>query len=251
MKEQLEWSTVKRKVGDLKPYKGNPRQWTEKDIQNMENSFRKFGYTQLIMITPNNTIVAGHLRHHILNLQGKHSSMIEVRISNRNLTRKEFEHYLLFDNKSAEGKWDKDTLANMFGIEICIEAGFSERELGINLSEPIDMGESVMRSSEYDIEQAQSKAERESLERKHLAEKEKIIRETREQLLTDLKTGKEALPDVIKNRLAKEITIDMIPDKVKKEILGKSNVVKEYKEKEIGENGLETNNVCPKCKYEW
>ena len=251
MKDKLEWSTVKRKVSDLKKWKSNPRLWKEHDIQEMSKSLETYGYTRLIMVDVNNVIIAGNLCHHVLCLQGKHSQTIEVRTPNRKLTPKEFQKYGLLDNKMAESKWDYEVLANEFNVDDLISVGFSERELGISLSDPIDMGESVMRPSEYDIEQAREQAEREALERKHQAEKEKITREAREQLLTDLKTGKEALPDVIKNRLVKEITIDMIPDKVKKEILGKSNVVKEYKEKEIGENGLETNNVCPKCKYEW
>ena len=204
-KEQLEWSTVKRKVSDLKKWKSNPRNWTEYDIQEMSKSLETYGYTRLIMVDVNNVIIAGNLCYHVLCLQGKHSKTIEVRTPNRKLTSKEFQQYGLMDNKMAENKWDFETLANEFGSELCIAAGFTERELGINLSEPIDMGESVMRSSEYDIEQAQSKAEREALERKHLAEKEKIIRETREQLLTDLKTGKEALPDVIRNRVKNEL----------------------------------------------
>jgi len=205
MKDKLEWSTVKRKVSDLKKWKSNPRNWTEHDIQEMSKSIETFGYTRLIMVDVNNVIVAGNLCHHVLCLQGKHSKTIEVRTPNRKLTSKEFQQYGLMDNKMAENKWDFETLANEFGSELCIAAGFSERELGINLSDPIDMGESVMRSSEYDIEQAREKAEREALEKKHQAEKEKITREAREQLLTDLKTGKEALPDVIRNRVKNEL----------------------------------------------
>lgn len=202
LKEKLEWKNDKRKVSDLKKWKSNPRQWTEQDIERMSKSIEQFGYTEPIMIDVNNVIVAGNLRYHVLCLQGKHSKTIDVRVPNRKLTAKEFEHYGLLDNKIGEGKWDFEGLANM-GLEICLEVGFTERQLGIDMSSPIDLGDTAQRSSEYDFEQEQAKAERERLQKKFEVEKEKIEREAREKLLTDLKTGKEQLPDVIRNRVLK------------------------------------------------
>jgi len=125
--EKLSWHTEERKIDDLIPYEGNPRQMTEKQKNDLQKSLEKFNLVEIPAIDTDNKIIAGHQRLRILQLLGRGDEKIDVRMPNRKLTDKEFREYNLRSNKNL-GEWDYDLLANFDEKEL-IFAGFEEQEL--------------------------------------------------------------------------------------------------------------------------
>jgi DNA modification methylase len=125
MKEKLTWHNEKRKVNDLIPNPENPRRMTEKQTEELRKSLEKFNLAEIPAINTDNKIVAGHMRVAALQLLGRGSEEIDVRVPNRPLTEKEYKEYLLRSNQN-RGDWDWDLLANNFDIDELIGAGFDE-----------------------------------------------------------------------------------------------------------------------------
>jgi DNA modification methylase len=125
--DKLKWHTEKRKVDDVIPYERNPRQMTEAQKNDLQRSLEKFDLVEIPAINTDNKIVAGHQRLKILQLLGRGSEEIDVRVPNRKMTDKEFEEYNLRSNKNV-GEWNYDLLAN-FDEEILKDIGFKSEEL--------------------------------------------------------------------------------------------------------------------------
>lgn len=125
--KRLKWHTEKRKVNELLPYEGNPRQMTEKQKKDLEKSLKKFDLVEIPAIDTDNKIIAGHQRIKIMQMLGKGEETIDVRVPNRKLTEEEFKEYNLRSNKNV-GEWDWDMLAN-YDERILEDVGFDEKEL--------------------------------------------------------------------------------------------------------------------------
>jgi ParB-like chromosome segregation protein Spo0J len=125
--KKLEWHTEKRKIIDLVPYEGNPRQMTEKQAKDLEISLKRFNLVEIPAVDRDGTIIAGHQRVNILTALGRGDEEIEVRIPNRKLTHKEFEEYNLRSNKNL-GEWNWDMLAGI-DLNALLDAGFTSEEL--------------------------------------------------------------------------------------------------------------------------
>ena len=128
-KVKLVWKTVKRKVSDLLPYEKNPRKISEKQMNDLKRSLRKYNLAEIPAINLDGKIAAGHQRIKALHLLGRCDEEIEVRIPNRQLTEAEFKDYLIVSNKSG-GSWDFDGLAENFDMDALSLAGFEDDELG-------------------------------------------------------------------------------------------------------------------------
>lgn len=107
--KKLEWLTEKRKVNDLLPLDINPRKISEAKKQQLIKSIEKFNLAEIPAINKDNTIIAGHQRISALQLIGRGDEMIDVRVPNRQLTRKEVKEYNLISNTHA-GDWDFEIL---------------------------------------------------------------------------------------------------------------------------------------------
>ena len=125
---KLAWRTELRKVKDLIPYEKNPRQITDKQMEDLKHSFKKFNLVELPAINADKKIIAGHQRIKALQLLGRGEEMIEVRVPNRQLTETEFKSYLLTSNRSG-GSWDWDILEANFGVDTLLESGFDSEDL--------------------------------------------------------------------------------------------------------------------------
>lgn len=125
--EKLKWTTVKRRVSDLVPYEGNPRQMTEKQADDLKRSIEKFDLVEIPAIDTDNRIISGHQRLRIMAMLGRGEEEIDVRMPNRKLTEEEFMGYNLRANKNV-GEWDWDLLAN-FDLEMLKDVGFDNKEL--------------------------------------------------------------------------------------------------------------------------
>lgn len=138
--KHLEWHTETRKISDLIPFEGNPRQMTEAQAKDLEKSLRKFNLVEIPAINMDGVIIAGHQRINILIAQGRAEEDIEVRIPNRKLTEAEFREYNLRSNKNL-GEWDWAGLTN-FDAEMLLDVGFSAQDIakGFGLGDLEDIG---------------------------------------------------------------------------------------------------------------
>jgi DNA modification methylase len=126
--KSISWKTHKVKISDLKEHPKNPRQLSEKSAKELQKSFKKFGYVEIVAINLDNTILAGHQRVKTMIELGDGDSEIEVRIPSRMLTDKEAEEYLVRSNKNV-GEWDFDILANQFEESDLFDWGFDSGDL--------------------------------------------------------------------------------------------------------------------------
>jgi len=120
MKKQLEWKTEKRKVDDLLPFEINPRKISEAKKQKMIQSIEKFNLAEIPAINLDNTIIAGHQRIEALQIIGRGKEIIDVRVPNRQLNKKELKEYNLISN-SHFGEWDVEILEAHFEEAILVE----------------------------------------------------------------------------------------------------------------------------------
>lgn len=130
MPTKLIWHTEKRRVRDLVPSEGNPRQMSTEQAAQLQRSLEKFGLVEIPVVCgpKDNTIVAGHMRHAVL-LQSEHDTEeIDVRVPSRKLTPSEFKEYRVRSNKNT-GSWDWDGLLNTHSEEELLDWGFTVEEL--------------------------------------------------------------------------------------------------------------------------
>lgn len=126
-KKKLKWNTEERKVNDLIPYEGNPRQMSQKQKEDLEESLKRFNLMSIPVVNTDNIIVSGHQRLKILQLLGRGEEVIDVRVPNRDLSPEELQEANLRENKNL-GSWDDDLLANI-DKEVLLDVGFTEEEL--------------------------------------------------------------------------------------------------------------------------
>ena len=127
-KKALIWHTEKRKVSDLIPNEKNPRTMSQKQIEDLKKSLKKFNLVELPAIDTNNKVIVGHQRLMVLALLGRSEEEIEVRVPNRKLTRKEYDQYLLTSNR-VHGDWDWEKLAASFDTDMLLASGFDDIDL--------------------------------------------------------------------------------------------------------------------------
>ena len=93
----------------LKPYKRNPRTHTKKQIGQIADSIRTFGWTNPILIDADNCVMAGHGRLEAAKFLGI-DRVPTIRIED--MTEAQKRAYILADNKLAENAgWDRELLA--------------------------------------------------------------------------------------------------------------------------------------------
>ena len=126
---RMKWITERRRISDLIPFQGNPRQLTKKQAADLEKSLKKFDLAEIPAINTNNKILAGHQRLLILKTLGRASEEIDVRVPDRELTPEEEREYLIRSNANT-GEWDWDTLANNFDVPELVDWGLDDKFLG-------------------------------------------------------------------------------------------------------------------------
>lgn len=123
-------------IDSLVPYANNARTHSKKQVRQIAESIRRFGFCNPILITDDNTIIAGHGRVEAAKLIG----MTEVPVRKlSHLSRDEVRAYILADNKLAENAgWDRDLLAiemqGLMDLDFDIEdLGFSTTEIDLTI----------------------------------------------------------------------------------------------------------------------
>lgn len=127
MSEKLSWHNERRRVDKLVPHEKNPRTISEKQIQDLKRSLRKYDLVETPAIDLDGKILAGNQRIRVLKLLGRDHEEIDVRVPNRKLTASEAEQYLLASN-ALGGSWDIEKLKS-FDIETLLTIGFDGNDL--------------------------------------------------------------------------------------------------------------------------
>lgn len=148
--KKLAWTTVQKTVNDLIPQEINPRKMSDKQTSDLTRSIKKFGLVEIPALDLDGTIIAGHQRARILKLLGRGDELIDVRIPNRKLTKKEADEYLIASN-AISGDWDFNLLKE-FEIGTLEFAGFDP----IQLSEIFDKDKQVA-EEDFDAEEEKKK----------------------------------------------------------------------------------------------
>jgi DNA modification methylase len=125
-------------IETLAPYANNARTHSKKQIRQIAESIRRFGFCNPVLIADDNTIVAGHGRVEAAKLIG----MTEVPVRRlSHLSKDEVRAYILADNKLAENAgWDSDLLAiemqGLIDLDFDIEGlGFSTTEIDLTIGD--------------------------------------------------------------------------------------------------------------------
>jgi DNA modification methylase len=125
-------------ISSLRPYPGNARTHSKKQIRQIADSIRRFGFTNPVLIGEDGSIIAGHGRVEAAKLLGL-DSVPTVRLAHLNAAQRRA--YLLADNKLAlNAGWDRALLAielqGLIDLDFEVElTGFSSTEIDLVLDE--------------------------------------------------------------------------------------------------------------------
>lgn len=99
---------INRRIEELTPYTKNAKKHDKKQIANVANSIKRFGWQQPIVIDDDGIVVIGHCRL----LAAKKLGMREVPCTIASgLTENEIKELRIADNKTNESPWDTEILA--------------------------------------------------------------------------------------------------------------------------------------------
>jgi DNA modification methylase len=120
-----------RSIATLRPYAGNARTHSRRQIRQLADSIARFGFTNPILIADDDTILAGHGRVEAAKLLG----MTHVpTICLSHLTAAERRAYVLADNKLAlNAGWDQELLA--IELQALVDLDFDVELTGFSLAE--------------------------------------------------------------------------------------------------------------------
>lgn len=122
-----------RPVAALIPRTGNPRTHSQKQIAQIAQSIRHFGFTNPVLLDEENGIIAGHGRVEAAKLIG----MTEVpTVCLRDMSEADIRAYVIADNKLAENAgWDRTLLALEFQYLSELDIDFDLSLTGFELPE--------------------------------------------------------------------------------------------------------------------
>lgn len=143
----MKWILKNIAVKDLKENPKNPRLLTEKGLNDLEKSIKKFGVAEPLVVNTDLEICGGHGRKKIL--ERLNIETVDCYLPEKKLTKKEFDELGIRLNKNIAGEFSFDILANEFEIDDLTSWGFDEFELGINNNEDEDEKEIDMSEMFY------------------------------------------------------------------------------------------------------
>ena len=122
---------VERKISELKPFQRNARTHSTKQIKQIARSIERFGFTNPVLISDANEIVAGHGRVEAAKLLGL-TTVPTIALSH--LSDDERRAYVLADNKLAlNAGWDREILA--IELQALVDLNFDVEVTGFSLAE--------------------------------------------------------------------------------------------------------------------
>jgi len=118
-------------VSQLRPYPKNARTHSKKQIRQIADSITRFGFTNPVLISDDNEIIAGHGRVEAAKLVGR-KNVPTVRLSHLDAAQRRA--YVLADNKLAlNAGWDCEVLA--IELQALIDLDFGAEITGFSLAE--------------------------------------------------------------------------------------------------------------------
>jgi DNA modification methylase len=107
--EPKDLAVVYRATSELKPYTRNARSHSKRQVRQIAESIKAFGFTNPVLIDKTDTIIAGHGRVAAAKLLGlEHVPTVLI----DGLSEDKVRAYVIADNRLAEkAGWDRDTLA--------------------------------------------------------------------------------------------------------------------------------------------
>lgn len=101
---------TKKKIAELKPHPKNPRKHPKKLLDKLQLSIREYGFTNPVLISKDNQILAGHARCKAAEKMG----IDEVPVIQLDLNGTKADAYVILDNKLNElSEWDAPLLIDM------------------------------------------------------------------------------------------------------------------------------------------
>lgn len=120
-----------RPIAMLRPYAGNARTHSKRQVRQLVESIRNFGFTNPVLISDDDTVLAGHGRVAAAKQLGM-THVPTVRLSH--LTPAERRAYIIADNKLAlNASWDQELLA--IELQGLIDLDFDVELTGFSLAE--------------------------------------------------------------------------------------------------------------------
>lgn len=120
-----------RSLASLRPYDRNARRHSRRQVQQIAESIKRFGFTNPVLISDDDTIIAGHGRVAAAKLLGL-EQVPTLRLSHLNEV--ERRAYILADNKLAlNAGWDQEVLA--IELQALVDFGFDTEVTGFSLAE--------------------------------------------------------------------------------------------------------------------
>lgn len=95
-------------LADLKPYERNAKKHDERQVENVMESIKQFGFSQPLVIDKNNVLIIGHCRLIAAKRLGLRAVPV-VRMED--LSEEQAQKLRLLDNKLNESEWDMELLA--------------------------------------------------------------------------------------------------------------------------------------------
>ncbi len=126
-------------IEKLIPYEKNAKKHPKKQIEQVANSIKEFGFNQPIVVDKNNVVIVGHGRLEAAKLL----KMQEVPTLTVDLTEQQANAYRLADNKLNESEWDMGlVIEEMKGMQdVMIELTGFDIDLTGAMFEPVGVDE--------------------------------------------------------------------------------------------------------------
>jgi DNA modification methylase len=121
------------RVSDLKPHERNPRTHSKKQVRQIADSIRRFGFTNPVLVDGENRIIAGHGRVEAAKLLGL-ERVPAIRLEH--MREAERRAYIVADNWLAElAGWDNELLALELGHILELKPEFNLSLVGFDPAE--------------------------------------------------------------------------------------------------------------------
>lgn len=119
------------RISSLKPYAGNARSHNKKQVRQIADSIQRFGFTNPVLVSDDNEIIAGHGRV----MAAKELGLVTVpTLKLSHLSAAERRAYIIADNKLAlNAGWDNEILA--IELQALIDINFDISLTGFSLAE--------------------------------------------------------------------------------------------------------------------
>lgn len=120
-------------VADLRPHDRNPRTHSKKQVEQIAESIRRFGFTNPVLVDRDGQVIAGHGRIEAAKLLGM-ATVPVLRLEH--MTEAEKRAYIIADNRLAElAGWDNDLLALELAAVAELDSEFDLALTGFDVAE--------------------------------------------------------------------------------------------------------------------